>query len=84
MVGCVTRSTESLAATARISAHDTVLGQTYSRSAFIASITSNPRKELAFGAAVFSPVKLGVSSSNTDASHPCLIIIYSIILNISN
>lgn len=67
-----TRTTESLAAIARISAQDTVSGQTYSRSAFIASITSNPLSEFAFGAALFSPTNPpgGMSSSNTDASHP--------------
>lgn len=34
------------------------------------SITSKPRTELAFGAAIFSPVKKGVSSSRMDPSHP--------------
>lgn len=65
-----TRTTESLAAIARISAQETVCGQKYSISAFMASITSNPLSELAFGAADFSPLMLAVSSSNTDASHP--------------
>lgn len=65
-----TRKTESRAATASISAHDTVSGQAISSSDLIESITSNPLNEFKLGAAVFSPVKLGVSSNNTEASHP--------------
>lgn len=65
-----TRTTESLAAVARMSAQDTVSGQMASRSHFIASITSNPRRELRLGAAVFSPIILAVSSNNTEASQP--------------
>jgi len=66
----LTATTESLAATERISAQETVLGHNFSTSDFILSITSKPLSEFAFGPAVFSPVKLDVSSNNTDASHP--------------
>ena len=66
----LTATTESLAATERISAHDTTLGHKLSSSVFMVSITSKPLKELAFAPAVFSPVKLDVSSNSTDASHP--------------
>lgn len=34
------------------------------------SITSKPLKEFSFGPAVFSPVKVEVSSNKTEASHP--------------
>lgn len=66
-----TRTTESLAAIVRMSAQDTTPGHSDSISDFMASISSNPLNEFAFGAAVFSPTKLGVSSNSTDASHPC-------------
>lgn len=69
-----TTTTESLAAMARMSAHETVSGHTLSRSAFIESITSNPRRELRFGGAVFSPTNPSVSSNKTEASHPCNVI----------
>jgi hypothetical protein len=36
----------------------------------MASITSNPLSELAFGPAVFSPMKNGVSSRSTEPSQP--------------
>lgn len=67
----VTTTTESLAAMARMSAHETVSGHTDSRSDFIESITSNPRREFRLGGAVFSPTSPSVSSNNTEASHPC-------------
>uniref|UniRef100_A0A0A9GKB4 Uncharacterized protein n=1 Tax=Arundo donax TaxID=35708 RepID=A0A0A9GKB4_ARUDO len=37
----------------------------------MASMTPNPLSDPAFGPAPFSPVKLAVSSSRTDASQPC-------------
>lgn len=70
MLKVFTTTTESLAAMARMSAHETVAGHTVSRSAFIESITSNPRRELRFGGAVFSPTNPSVSSNNTEPSHP--------------
>ena len=66
----LTATTESLAATVRISAQETTWGQTVSSFDLIASITSKLRRELTLGKAVFSPVKLEVSSKSTDASHP--------------
>lgn len=69
----LTITTESLAAIAKTSAHETTPGQAFSTAVFIWSITSNPLRELLLGSAVFSPVKLEVSSSRTDASHPCYV-----------
>lgn len=66
-----TATTESLAAIAKISAQETTPGQALSNCDLIVSITSNPLIELAFGPAVFSPVKSAVSSSRIDASQPC-------------
>lgn len=66
----LTATTESLAATARISAQETTLGHKLSTLDFMLSITSKPLIVLAFGPAVCSPVKLDVSSNSTDASHP--------------
>ncbi|RDY13447.1 hypothetical protein CR513_01638, partial [Mucuna pruriens] len=65
-------ATESRAAVAKISAHDTT-GRLHalSSAALISSITSKPLIEFRFGRAVFSPVKFLVSSSRTDPSHPC-------------
>lgn len=63
-------TTESLAAMAKMSAHETTPGQAFSTTVFIWSITSNPRSESLFGIAFFSPVKVDVSSSKTDPSHP--------------
>lgn len=67
----LTMTTESLAVIAKISAHETIPGQAFSTAVFIWSITSNPLTDPRLGCAVFSPVKLEVSSSNSDASHPC-------------
>lgn len=68
----LTRYTESRAATANISAHETtVFLQDLSTAALILSITSNPLIDPAFGTAVFSPVKVDVSSSRTEPSQPC-------------
>jgi len=63
--------TESRAAIAKISAHDTTGRlQALSTAALISSTTSKPLIEPIFGSAVFSPVKFGVSSSRTDPSQP--------------
>jgi len=66
----LTMKTESLAATAKMSAHETTPGHSFSTSDLMASITSNPLTEFALGNAVFSPVKFAVLSSKMDASHP--------------
>lgn len=66
----VTATTESRAATAKISAQDTIPAQEVSRLVLIVSTTSNPLIDPEFVAAVFSPVKFAVSSSKTDASQP--------------
>lgn len=63
-------TTESSAAMARMSAHETTPGQAVSTAVFISSITSNPLVESLLGLAFFSPVKFVVSSSNNDPSHP--------------
>ena len=72
MIGTVehTATTELRAATARMSAHDTVRGHSASSKALMVSMTPNPLSDPAFGPAPFSPVKLPVSSSRTDASQP--------------
>ena len=66
----LTRTIESLAAMAKMSAHEMIPGHAFSTALFIWSMTSNPLNELLLGPAVFSPVKFEVSSSRTDASHP--------------
>ena len=70
MLYILTATTESLAATARISAQETTPGHKLSTLDFMVSITSKPLIEPALGPAVFSPVKLDVSSNSTDASQP--------------
>jgi len=67
----LTSKTASLAATAKMSAQETTPLHMFSKSDFMLSITSKPLRELAFGNEFFSPVKVSVSSNNTDASHPC-------------
>lgn len=67
LINQLTKSTESLAAMAKISAHDTTPLHWRSTAVFIASITSNPRAEFRLGAANFS---LSLPSNNTDASQP--------------
>lgn len=62
--------TESLAATANISAQETTPGHASSMADFILSTTSKPLAELKFGAALFSPVNEDVSSRRIDPSHP--------------
>ena len=63
--------TESRATMAKISAHETTPGHSFSILDFISSTTSNPLMDPLLGAAVFSPVKVGVSSKSTDPSQPC-------------
>ena len=53
-----------------MSAQETVALQAASTWALMASMTSYPRTELALGPAPFSPVKVGVSSSRMEPSHP--------------
>ena len=69
----LTATIESLAATAKMSAQDTTPRKIFSNWDLIVSTTSNPLSELLLGPAVFSPVKVEVSSKKTDASHPCYI-----------
>jgi hypothetical protein len=58
-----------------ISAHDTTLGHTFSTLALMSSITLDPLAELLLAAAVFSHMKLLVSSNRIDASQPWMIIV---------
>lgn len=67
----LTITVESRAATATISAQETMPGQTCSTLALISFITLNPLTELLFGPAVCSPLNEGVSSRRIDPSHPC-------------
>ena len=70
----LTMATESRAAMAKISAHDTTSRlQALVTAALIWSTTSKPLIELIFGNAVFSPIKVGVSSSRTDPSQPYVV-----------
>lgn len=66
-----TRKTESRAAMATMSAHETVSGHISSSCCLILSMTLNPRAEFKLGVAVFSPTKPGLSSSRLEPSHPC-------------
>lgn len=66
----ITNSRASLAASANISAHETIPEQYDSTSALILSMTSNPRAEFLFGGMDFSPMKMSVSSKRTEPSHP--------------
>ena len=70
----LTCTTESLAAMAKISAQDTTPGHAFSTADLMLSITVNPRAELRLGPAFCSPVKLDVSSSRIEPSHPCIYI----------
>jgi len=63
-------TTLSLAAMARMSAQETTPGHTFSTADLMASMTSNPLAEPLLGLAIFSPLKLGVSSSSSEASQP--------------
>lgn len=66
----LTRTTESRAARARISAQETVWGQTCSSLALISSITSYPLREFLFGPASFSLLNALFLSNSIDASQP--------------
>jgi hypothetical protein len=66
-----TVTVESRAATARMSAHETVREQTASTCALMLSTTLKPLSEPLLGNDPCSPVKLAVSTSSTDASQPC-------------
>ena len=66
-----TRKTESRAAAATMSAHETVSGQISSNCCLMSSMTLNPRAEFKLGVAVFSPTKPGLSSSKLEPSQPC-------------
>jgi hypothetical protein len=70
----LTVTTESRAAIANISAHETTPGHTLSTADLILSTTSNPLAEFRFGAAFFSPLKLDVSSRRMEPSHPYIYI----------
>lgn len=66
----LTITTESLAVITKMSAQDTTPGHSFSTAAFIWSMTPNPLTELLLGVAVFSPLKVAVSSNSNDASQP--------------
>lgn len=66
-----TSTAESRDAMARISAHETVLGQAFSRAALMRSITSKPLAELRLPFEYFSEMKVVELSNRIDASHPC-------------
>lgn len=68
--GELTRTVESLAARARMSAQETVPGHSLSSAALIWSTTSNPLTELRLGLESFSLTILGLLSSRIDASQP--------------
>ena len=53
-----------------MSAQETVALQEASTFVLMASMTSNPRTELALGPAPFSPVKVDVSSRRMEPSQP--------------
>ena len=65
-----TRTVESRAARARMSAQETVPGQAASRAALIWSTTSNPLREFLLGLDPFSLTMLLLLSNSTDASQP--------------
>jgi hypothetical protein len=56
---------------AKISAHDTTPGHTFSTFDFMLSTTLKPLRDLLLGPAVFSPKKEEVSSRSNDPSQPC-------------
>lgn len=63
--------TESRAAMANISAHDTTERlQALSTASLRLSIIQKPLRESIFEMALFSPMKVGLSSNRTDPSHP--------------
>ena len=66
-----TRRVESLAASARVSAQETVCGHAFSSSDFISSITSNPLAEFLLAFDLFSLIMVPLLSNNSDPSQPC-------------
>ena len=72
-------TTASLAAMAKISAHDTTPGHAFSTAVLILSMALNPRTDRLLGPACCSPVKLAVSDKSIDPSHPCKIYIEKIV-----
>ena len=64
----LTATTESLAATAKMSAQDTTPGHKFSNWDLMVSITSKPLIDFLLGRASLSP---SLTSNSTDASHPC-------------
>lgn len=71
LMGLFTRTVESLAASARISAQETVCGQAFSSSDLISSMTWNPLAEFRLELDPFSLIMLPLLSNNSDASQPC-------------
>jgi hypothetical protein len=69
--GPLPRETASRTMSSRMSAQETVPGHTCSRQSLARATTSKPRR-LALGLASRSAVLLGVESSSTDASQPCM------------
>lgn len=53
-----------------MSAQETVAGQAFSNASLMLSITSNDLSEPMFESESFSPNIVGVSSNNTEPSHP--------------
>lgn len=53
-----------------MSAQETVAGQAFSNASLMLSITSNDLREPMFESESFSPNSVGVSSNNTEPSHP--------------
>lgn len=68
--GPPSKKTPSLAASARISAQETVALQAASTLVLMVSITSKPLAEFLLGATFFSPTNVAVSSNKIDPSHP--------------
>jgi hypothetical protein len=66
-----TNETDSSAATARISAQETVAGQALSNAVFMSSTTPKPLAELLFGGASFSLSMVAELFNKIDASQPC-------------
>ena len=66
----LTRATASREAMMTMSAQETVDGQVFSRASLMSSTTSKDLSELMLESDSFSPSMFGVSSSNTDPSHP--------------
>lgn len=65
----ITKATPSRAASATMSAHDTIPSHSSSTRDLMVSMISWPRTDK-LGGALFSPVNVGVSSRRREASHP--------------